>query len=53
MKNKTIKKIINLRTELRESYKTIGNLFFEVEKEIDDYLDYLQKSLEKMEKNGN
>jgi ABC-type enterochelin transport system substrate-binding protein len=52
MKN-TIKKIKNLRKELRNNYEVIGNLFYEIEKEIDEHLAYLQKSLEKMEKNGN
>ena len=45
--DKTIKKIENLRKELRKNYEVIGKLFYEVEKGLDDYLKDLSKRLEK------
>jgi hypothetical protein len=45
------KKITELRTEIRTDYDKIGLMFYEIVKAMDEYLEYINNSLEK--KDGN
>lgn len=47
MEKEITKKINDLRTEIRTDYDKIGLLFYEIIKSLDEYLEYLNKSLEK------
>lgn len=46
---KLIKKIEELRKEIREHYKIVGDSLFVITSELDNYLDYLSKGLSKEE----
>lgn len=51
MSKEIIKKIDDLRTEIRKEYEIIGNAFYEITKLLDEHLEYLKEGLE--EKDGN